>query len=111
MVAIMVVSVGLFAVAGVGVSVWSQTRAAGRLTDRTLIAQRFLEEATAAGFTGLSETNATVAEGSRVYAVSRSVVYGSRLSTVRVTVQAAESDPGRALATRLSLRRPLPPPP
>lgn len=112
-VALLVLGIGLLAVAGMTLSVGTHARRAGLYTDQTLLAQERLAEASALGWDGLSLGTAvdTVHRNGTDWEVTREVTsVGSRLREVTVTVAVAGSAtvPDRAFSLRLAQPRPLP---
>lgn len=109
--ALVIATTGIAVIVGLSVAVWKQTTLAGRSTDRTLVGQRELEAMVAAGFGWTGSAGATIALGRRSYSITRAgAVTGPDLRSLTVTVVGADSTP-RTLATRISRRRSMPPPP
>lgn len=109
LVALVVLSAGLLAVAGIALAVSSQTRAGANTTARVLAGQQVLESMVEAGYGSVPTGDTTVIVGNRTFTVSRSIAAsGVRWQEIRVRVGAA-GDPGtETLGTRVHAPRPPP---
>ncbi len=110
-VALLVLSVGLLAVAGMTLSVGTQVRRAGLYTDQNLVAQERLDRAAARGWNGTSTgtTVDTVVRNGVEWEVTEIVSdLSARLRQVEVTVGGNATVPDRTFTLRLARPRPLP---
>lgn len=109
--ALLILGIGLLAVAGMTLSVGTQTRQAGLYTDQTLVAQEELSRAAARGWGGVSLGTSvdTVRRNGRDWTVTEEVTSVSdRLREVSVTVGGVSEVPDRTFSIRLAKPRPLP---
>lgn len=110
-VALLVLSVGLLAVAGMTLSVGTQVRRAGLYTDQNLVAQERLDRAAARGWNGTSPGTAvdTVVRNGVEWVVTQDVSdLSTRLRQVEVTVGGSGTVSARTFTLRLARPRPLP---
>lgn len=109
LVALVILSVGLLAIAGIAVTVGAQTRAGIDTTGRVLAGQQVLERMVLAGFGSVPTGDTTVRVGGRTFTVGRSIsAEGPRWKELRVEVQGMGDGGAEALVTRLHAPRPLP---
>lgn len=109
--ALLILGVGLLAVAGMTLSVGTQARTAGLFTDQNLVAQEELGHAAARGWNGTSPgtTVDTVRRNGVDWTVTEEVTdVSGRLREVTVTVGGVQQVPDRTFSIRLARPRPLP---
>lgn len=111
MVAIMLFSVGLLAVAGITLGVAQQSRASTYTTEQTMVGQEVLDAKLTEGYAGLTvgTTDSTVQMDSRSYGVQIVVTdAGARARRVAVTVAGKENTSEVALSSFVHEPRSVP---
>lgn len=111
MVAILVMSVGLLAVAGITLAVAQQSRASLYTTEQTMVGQEVLEFHLDQGYAGLTPgtTDTTVQVDGRAYDVQVVVAdVGSRARRVELTVAGLENTGVATLTSLVHQPRPVP---
>ncbi len=107
--ALVILSAGLLAIAGLGLPVASQVRDAGSEAERTLAAQEALERLQADGFATAASGTDTARFGNRAYVVNRVVTPSApSVKHVQVTVSPTPGTSSRTLASRIYDSKPLP---
>jgi Tfp pilus assembly protein PilV len=108
LVAMVLMSVGMLAVAGISMQVATQNRWSNWQTDQSLAAQEVLERVQRAGYDAAVSGTDTVTVGNRTYNVQRTVTtLGNRVKEVRVTV-VSPNIRSRDFTTRVYEPRQLP---
>lgn len=113
LIAFVILSVGLLAIAGITLAVAQQTRTASYETTQALAGQQVLEVTIDGGYSAVSAgtTDTTVNVEGRTLTVERTVTdVGSRVREVRVVIPAIGDHPPDTMRTRLYQARPLPTP-
>lgn len=106
LIALIILSVGLLAIAGIALSVSAQTRAGVDTTAQVMAGQQVLEAMVQQGYGNVSTGDTTVRVGNRAFTVGRSVTAsGVRWQEVEARVEATGDRPARTLTTRLHARR------
>lgn len=106
LVALIILSVGLLAIAGIALSVSAQTRAGVDTTAQVIAGQQVLETMVQQGYGNVSTGDTTVRVGRRTFTVGRSITAsGVRWQEIEVQVEATGDRPARTLTTRLHARR------
>ncbi len=106
LIALIILSVGLLAIAGIALSVSAQTRAGVDTTAQVMAGQQVLEAMVQQGYGNVSTGDTTVAVGSRTFTVSRSITAsGARWQEVEARVEATGDQSAQRLTTRLHARR------
>lgn len=111
MVAILVMSVGLLAVAGITLAVAQQSRASTYTTEQTMVGQEVLEYQLDKGYANLtaSTTDTTVQVGPRSYEIRVVVTdVGPRARRVDLTVSGQENTAATGLSSLIHQPRPVP---
>lgn len=111
MVAILVLSVGLIAVAGITLAVAQQSRASTYTTEQTMVGQEVMESYLDEGFGGLTagSTDSTVAVGPRTYDLEIVVTdVGPRARRVELSVSGQENTGAVSLSSLVHKPRPVP---
>ena len=112
MVALILLTVGILAVAGIGLQVAAQNRWSHWQTDETLAAQEVLERLQRAGYAAATSGTDTVTIGQNTYRITRAVTQvANRVRQVQVTVASASGGRTRTFTSRLYAPRQLPAPP
>lgn len=102
LIALLVLSAGLLAAAGLSTAVEEQRRLASRETERTLVAQQVLDSIRQAGFVAARDGAAVLRVAGRRWPVTWAVQEAApRLKTVEVRVQGRSGDAPLSVATRL----------
>lgn len=102
LVALVVLSSGLLAAAGLAVTAEKERRLAARETERSLVAQLVLDSVRRAGYGAAVDGRTTVRPAGRPWTASWEVtVLAPGLKSVRVTVPGRAGDLPLSLATRL----------
>lgn len=106
LIALIILSVGLLAIAGIALSVSAQTRAGVDTTAQVMAGQQVLEAMVQQGYGNVSTGDTTVSVGNRTFTVGRSVTAsGVRWQEVEARVEATGDRPAQTLTTRLHARR------
>lgn len=109
LVSLIILSVGLLAIAGIALSVSAQTRAGVDTTAQVMAGQQVLEAMVQEGYASVPTGDTTVRVGSRTFTVSRSVTAsGIRWKEIQVEVGGIGDLPPETLTTRLHRPRPAP---
>lgn len=112
MVALILLAVGMMAVAGISLQVAAQNRWSSWQTDQTLAAQEVLERVQHEGYASAASGTDTVTIGQNTYTVNRSVTQvTNRVKQVQVTVVSPHGARSRTFTSRLYEPRQLPSPP
>ncbi len=107
--ALVVLSAGLLALAGIGLPVASQARHAESSAERTLAGQEAVERLQAGGFAAAASGIDTARFGTRAYVVDRVVTPGGpSVKLVQVTVTPAGGTASGTLASRIYDTKSLP---
>ncbi len=107
--ALVVLSAGLLALAGLVLPVASQTHDAGSRAERALAGQEALERLQAGGFAAAASGTDTARFGNRAYVVRRVVTPGAPgVKLVQVTVSSGVAPASGPLASRIYDTQPLP---
>lgn len=106
LIALIILAVGLLAVAGIALSVSAQARAGVNTTGQVLAGQQVLEDMVQAGYGNVPTTDTTVTVGNRTFTVSRSVTAaGTRWQEIQVEVEGIGERPPETFVTRLHAPR------
>lgn len=106
LIALIILSVGLLAVAGIALSVSAQARAGVNTTGQVLAGQQVLEAMVQAGYGNVPTNDTTVTVGNRTFTVSRSITAsGTRWEEIQVEVEGIGEQPAETLVTRLHAPR------
>ena len=106
LIALIILAVGLLAIAGITLSVSAQARAGVDTTAQVLAGQQVLEAMVEEGYGNVPTTDTTVTVGNRTFTVSRSVTAtGTRWQEIEVQVQGTGDRPAETLVTRLHAPR------
>jgi Tfp pilus assembly protein PilV len=106
LVALIILSVGLLAIAGIALSVSAQTRAGVDTTAQVIAGQQVLETMVQQGYGNVSTGDTTVRVGHRTFTVGRSITAsGVRWQEVEARVESTGDRPAQTLTTRLHARR------
>lgn len=106
LVSLVILSVGLLAIAGIALSVSAQTRAGVDTTAQVMAGQQVLETMVQEGYGNVPTGDTTVKVGSRTFTVSRSVTAaGVRWQEIEVEVEQTRDRPAQTLTTRLHAPR------
>lgn len=109
LVALVILSVGLLAIAGIALAVSAQTRAGATTTAQVLAGQQVLEHMVQAGYGSVPTGDTTVRVGGRSFTVRRSIpARGRRWKELRVEVEGTGDREAETLVTRRHARRPVP---
>jgi len=101
MVSMIILSVGMLAIAGISLQVGTQTALATSQTDQSLAAQQVMERLQSSRYTNVSSGSDTVTIANRRYLVTRSVsTPTTRVKLIQLTVTAA-GNRGRRTAARV----------
>lgn len=107
--AMVILSIGVLAVAGLTVQVGTQNRLSTWQTDQSLAAQQVMESMQRRGYAAAVGGTDTVTVGSRTYVVTSTVsVPANRVKQVRLTVQSPGGGPARTYTGRIHQNRQLP---
>lgn len=114
--ALIIMSMGMLAIAGVSLHVGSQTQLSTWQTDQALAAQQVMERLQRVGYAAVGSGTDTVSVGNRTYVVNRLVSRPApRVKRVQLTVLslrgAAQRAAPRVFVSRIYEPRPLPPSP
>lgn len=107
--AMVILSVGVLAVAGLTLQVGAQNRLSTWQTDQSLAAQQVMESMQRAGYAAAAGRTDTVTVGNRTYVVTSTVTTPSnRLKQVSLGVQSPRGGPARTYTGRVYQNRQLP---
>jgi Tfp pilus assembly protein PilV len=107
--AMVILSIGVLAVAGIAFQVGVQTRLSTWQTDQSLAAQQVMESLQRGGYTSAVSRTDTVTVGTRTYVVTAAVsTPANRVKQVQLTVQSPNGGPGRSYTGRIYQSRQLP---
>lgn len=102
LIALIILGVGLLAIAGIALSVSAQARAGVNTTAQVLAGQQVLEAMVEAGYGNVPTTDTTVTVGNRTFTVRRSVTAtGTRWQQIEARVEGMGDQPAETLVTRL----------
>lgn len=112
-VSMLILSVGMLAIAGVSLQVGTQNKLSTSQTDQSLAAQQVMETLQRAGYAATTSGTDTVSVGNRTYWVTRAVTTpNTRVKLVRLTVTPASgTSSARVYTSRVYETRQLPAPP
>jgi Tfp pilus assembly protein PilV len=114
-VAMLILSVGMMAIAGISLQVGTQNKLSTSQTDQSLAAQQVMETLQQAGYAATTNGADTVTVGNRRYLVRRAVTTPtSRVKLVQLTVSAVTANgltTPRVYTSRIYESRQLPAPP
>lgn len=106
LVALIILAVGLLAIAGIALSVSAQARAGVNTTGQVLAGQQVLEAMVQAGYGSVPTGDTTVTVGNRTFTVGRSITAtGTRWQEIEVRVEGIGDQPAETLMTRLHAPR------
>lgn len=112
MIALVMLAIGLIAVAGLALTVAAQTRLAAWQTDQALVGQLVLERVHREGYAAATSGTETVSMGGNAYSVTLTVTNPSpRVKQVDALVSGVGTLDPKTFTTRLYQPRPLPPAP
>lgn len=107
--AMVILSVGVLAVAGLTLQVGAQNRLSTWQTDQSLAAQQVMESMQRAGYAAAANRTDTVTVGNRTYVVTSTVSTPSnRLKQVSLSVQSPRGGAARTYTGRVYQNRQLP---
>lgn len=110
--ALIIMSVGMLAIAGISLQVGAQNRWSTWQTDQALAAQQVMERLQRVGYAGIANGTDTVAVGNRSYLVNRVVSSPApRVKRVQLTVLSSQGATPRVFVSRIYENRQLPPSP
>lgn len=110
LVSMILLSVGMMAIAGISLQVGTQNRLSMTQTDQSLAAQQVMEALQRSGYAATTSGTDTVSVGTRTYLVTRTVTTPTqrvKLVQLTVTSQSGLSTP-RVFTSRVYERRQLP---
>lgn len=106
LIALIILSVGLLAIAGIALSVSAQTRAGVNTTAQVLAGQQVLEAMVQEGYGSVPTGDTTVTVGSRTFIVDRSIsASGSRWQEIQVQVESMGDQAAETITTRVHAKR------
>ncbi|MDX1394843.1 MAG: prepilin-type N-terminal cleavage/methylation domain-containing protein [Gemmatimonadota bacterium] len=110
LVSMIILSVGMMAIAGISLQVGTQTKLSTSQTDQSLAAQQVMETLLGGGYAAAASGSDTVSVGNRVYQVTRSVTSPtSRVKLVQLTVTPITGNgSARVYTSRMYENRQLP---
>lgn len=104
-----ILSVGVLAVAGLTLQVGMQNRMSTSQTDQSLAAQQVLESLQRAGYAAAASRVDTVTVGNRTYVVTTTMsTPANRVKQLRLTVQSTRGGTARTYTGRIYENRQLP---
>jgi len=107
--AMVILSIGVLALAGLTFQVGTQNRLSTWQTDQSMAAQQVMESLTRGGYAAATSRTDTVTVGTRTYVVSALVsTPANRVKQVQLTVQATRGGRGRTYTGRIYENRQLP---
>ncbi len=107
--AMVILSIGVLAVAGVTLQVGMQNRMSTWQTDQSLAAQQVMETLEESGYAAVSSRTDTVTIGNRTYVVAAVVTTpATRVKQVQLTVQPRRGGTSRTYTGRIYENRQLP---
>lgn len=110
--ALIIMSVGMLAIAGISLQVGAQNRWSTWQTDQALAAQQVMERLQRVGYPGTTNGTDTVSVGNRSYVVNRVVSQPApRVKRVQLTVISSQGAAPRVFVSRIYQTRQLPPSP
>ena len=107
--ALIIMSVGTLAIAGISLQVGAQNRWSTWQTDQAMAAQQVMERLQRVGYTGTANGMDTVSVGNRQYVVNRAVSQPApRVKRVQLTVVSSQGAAPRVFVSRIYETRQLP---
>lgn len=107
--AMVILSIGVLAMAGLAVHVGTQNKLSTWQTDQSLAAQQVMESLQSGGYAAANSRVDTVTLGRRTYVVTAGVSNpANRVKQVQLTVQLPTGGPGRTYTGRIYQNRQLP---
>jgi type II secretory pathway pseudopilin PulG len=107
--ALIIMSVGMLAIAGISLQVGAQNRWSTWQTDQALAAQQVMERLQRIGYTAVGSGTDTISVGNRRYVVNRVVGQPApRVKRVQLTVLSSQGAAPRTFVSRIYQTRPLP---
>jgi len=113
LVSMIILSVGMMAIAGISLQVGTQNKLSTSQTDQSLAAQQVMETLQRVGYAATTSGTDTISVGNRRYRVTRSVTTpNARVKLVQLTVSAMTGTASpRVYTSRIYESRQLPAPP
>jgi prepilin-type N-terminal cleavage/methylation domain-containing protein len=106
---LIIMSVGMLAIAGISLQVGAQNRWSTWQTDQALAAQQVMERLQRIGYAAVSSGTDTISVGNRRYVVNRVVGQPApRVKRVQLTVLSSQGAVPRTFVSRIYENRPLP---
>jgi Tfp pilus assembly protein PilV len=110
--ALIIMSIGMLAIAGISLQVGAQNQWSTWQTDQALAAQQVMERLQRVGYPGTTNGTDTVSVGNRSYVVNRVVSQPApRVKRVQLTVLSSQGAAPRVFVSRIYQTRQLPPSP
>ena len=107
--ALIIMSIGMLAIAGISLQVGAQNRWSTWQTDQAMAAQQVMERLQRLGYSTVSNGTDTVSVGNRRYVVNRVVGQPApRVKRVQLTVVSSQGASPRIFVSRIYQTRPLP---
>lgn len=112
LVALVIMSFGMLAIAGISLHVGSQTQLSTWQTDQAMVAQQVMERLQRVNYAAIASGTDTVSVGNRTYVVNRLVSQPApRVKRVQLTVLSSQRAAPRVFVSRIYETRQLPPAP
>ncbi len=109
LVSLIIMAVGMLAIAGISLQVGAQNRWSTWQTDQAMAAQQVMERLQRVGYTGTANGTDTVSVGNRSYVVNRVVSQPApRVKRVQLTVVSSQGAAPRVFVSRIYETRQLP---
>ena len=109
LVSLIIMAVGMLAIAGISLQVGAQNRWSTWQTDQAMAAQQVMERLQRVGYTGTANATDTVSVGNRRYVVNRVVSQPApRVKRVQLTVLSSQGAAPRVFVSRIYETRQLP---